>query len=76
MTQRTIESAVAVLKDRGRDVPSPDIVLNRIRETSTGDLVRLFRSCLGTVFREAKRRRLLRGPKRVAVNIHEKPFIG
>lgn len=76
MTQRTIESAVAVLKDRGRDVPSPDVVLNRIRETRAADLVRLFTPCLETVFREAKKRRLLRGPKRVAVDIHEKPFYG
>ena len=76
MTQRTPESAVAVLKDRGRDAPSPDVVLNRVRETGAEDLVLLFTPCLEKVFAEAKKRRLLRGPKRVAVDIHEKPFYG
>jgi len=75
-TQNTIEAAAAILKDRGRDEPSPDVVFNRIRSTSPGDLVLLFTPCLEAVFREAKRRRLLRGPKRVAVDIHEKPFYG
>lgn len=36
----------------------------------------LFDPCLEKVFREAKRRRLLTGRKSVAVDIHEKPFIG
>lgn len=76
MTQRTPESAVKILKDRGRDVPSPDVVFSRVRNTDAGDLVALFEPCLEKVFGEAKRRRLLVGRKRVAVDIHEKPFYG
>jgi len=76
MTQRTPESAVAVLKDRGRDAPSPDVVHSRVRETRARDLVHLFEPCLEKVFRDAKRRRLFTGPKRVAIDIHEKPFYG
>lgn len=76
MTQRTPESAVKILKDRGRDVPSPDVIFNRVRKTDAGDLVTLFEPCLEKVFREAKRRRLLTGRKGVAVDIHEKPFHG
>ena len=75
-TQRTIEAAVTVLKDRGKDVPSPDTVHRRLRETCAEDLVQLFTPCLETVFREAKRRRRLQNPKRVAIDIHEKPFYG
>lgn len=75
-TQRTIEAAVAILKDRGKDTPSPDTVHRRLRETGAEDLVQLFTPCLETVFREAKRRRLLQSPKRVAIDIHEKPFYG
>lgn len=75
-TQNTIEVAAAILKDRGRDTPSPDVVFSRIRNTSPEDLVLLFTPCLEAVFREAKRRRLLRGPKRVAIDVHEKPFYG
>ncbi|OGD57859.1 hypothetical protein A3K78_10550 [Candidatus Bathyarchaeota archaeon RBG_13_52_12] len=75
-TQNTIETAVAILKDRGRDAPSPDVVFNRIRKTSPEDLVLLFTPCLEKAFAEAKRRRLFMGPKRVAIDIHEKPFYG
>ena len=36
----------------------------------------LFTPCLEKAFAEAKRRRLFMGPKRVAIDIHEKPFYG
>jgi len=45
---------------------SPEALFNRVRKTNTGDLVELFTPCLEAVFREAKRRCLLRGSKRVA----------
>lgn len=76
MTQRTPEAAVTVLRDRGREVPSPDVVHRRLREASTGDLVMVFTPCLEEAFKEAKKRRLLQTPKRVAIDIHEKPFYG
>lgn len=75
-TQRTIESTVAILKDRGKDVPSPDVVHRRLRETCAEDLVEHFTPCLEEVFKEAKVKRLFRSPKRVAIDIHEKPFYG
>ena len=52
------------------------MVPNRLRNTNAGDLEALFEPCLEKVFREAKRRRLLAGRKKVAVDIHEKPFYG
>lgn len=76
MTRRTLESAVLILKDRGKRVPSPDVVFNRIRETRGRDLVAFFKPCLETVFKTAKKGRLFVGRKRVAVDIHEKPFYG
>jgi hypothetical protein len=76
MTHRTIEAAVKVLKDRDKKVPSPDVVHRRLRKASTGDLVEVFTPCLEEPFMEAKRRRLLQTPKRVAIDIHEKPFYG
>jgi hypothetical protein len=75
-THRTIEAAVTVLRDRNKEVPSPDIVHRRLREASTGKLVEDFTPCLEEPFTEAKRRRLLQTPKRVAIDIHEKPFYG
>ena len=75
-TQKTIESTVAILKDRGRDVPSPDVIHRRLQEASAGDLVELFKPCLEEVLKEAKKKRLFKGPKRVAIDIHEKPFYG
>ena len=75
-TQRTVEAAVDVLKDRGKKVPSPDVVHRRLREASAEDLVEAFTPCLEEAFREAKGRRLLQTPKRVAIDIHEKPFYG
>jgi hypothetical protein len=38
--------------------------------------VEAFTPCLEESFTEAKRRRLLQTPKRVAIDIHEKPFYG
>ena len=73
-TQRTIETAVAVLQDRGKYVPSPDVVHRRLREACAEDLVELFTPSLEEAFRDAKRKRLFRSPKRVAIDIHEKPF--
>ena len=52
------------------------MVHRRLREASAGDLVEVYTPCLEEVFREAKRRRLLQGPKRVAMDIHLKPFYG
>ena len=75
-TQRTIETAVAVLQDRGKYVPSPDVVHRRLREACAEDLVELFTPSLEEAFRDAKRKRLFRSPKRVAIDIHEKPFYG
>lgn len=75
-TQRTVEAAVAVLRDRGKYVPSPDVVHRRLRETCAGDLVELFTPCLEEAFRDAKRKRVFRSPKRVAIDIHVKPFYG
>ena len=73
-TQRTPEAAVTVLRDRDKEAPSPDVVHRRLREASTGDLVEQFTPCLEEVFKEAKTRRLFSTPKRVAIDIHEKPF--
>ena len=75
-TQRTIEAAVTVLKDRGKDVPSPDAVHRRLRETCAEGLVEHFTPCLEEVFKEARVKRLFQTPKRVAIDIHEKPFYG
>ena len=75
-TQRTPEAAVTVLRDRDKEAPSPDVVHRRLREASTGDLVEQFTPCLEEVFKEAKTRRLFSTPKRVAIDIHEKPFYG
>ena len=75
-TQRTIEAAVTVLKDRGKYVPSPDVIHRRLREACTEDLVEVFTPCLMEVFAQAKRKRLFRSPKRVAIDIHVKPFYG
>jgi len=75
-TQRTIESAVTVLKDRGRDAPSPDVVHRRLRDACAEDLVELFTPCLEEAFAQAKKKRLFRSPKRVAIDIHVKPFYG
>jgi len=74
MTQRTVEAAVTVLNDRGRDVPSPDVIHRRLRQACAEDLVEVYTPCLEEVFREAKRKRLFRSPKRVAIDIHVKPF--
>jgi len=73
-TQRTIETAVAVLRDRGKYVPSPDVVHRRLREACAEDLVELFTPSLEEAFRDAKRKRVFRSPKRVAIDIHVKPF--
>ena len=73
-TQRTIEAAVTVLKDRGKYVPSPDVIHRRLREACTEDLVEAFTPCLMEVFAQAKRKRLFRSPKRVAIDIHVKPL--
>jgi hypothetical protein len=75
-TQRTSEAAITVLRDRGKKVPSPDVVQRRLLIASTGDLVEAFTPCLEESFTEAKRSRLLQTPKRVAIDIHEKPFYG
>jgi len=75
-TQRTPEAAITVLRDRGRDVPSPDVIHRRLRQACAEDLVEVYTPCLETVFREAKRRRLLQTPRRVAIDIHMKPFYG
>jgi len=76
MTQRTVETAVTVLKDRGKYVPSPDVIHRRLREACAEDLVELFTPCLEEVFAQAKKKRLFRSPKRVAIDIHVKPFYG
>jgi len=76
MTQRTPEAAVKILRDRGKKAPSPDVVHRRLRQASTKNLVEIFTPCLEEAFKEAKRQRLLQTPKRVAVDIHEKPFYG
>ena len=76
MTRRTPESAVLILRDRGKRVPSADVVLNRLRKMDGRDMVALFKPCLERAFRAAKKRRLFVGRKRVAVDIHEKPFYG
>jgi len=73
-TQRTVEAAVTVLRDRGRDAPSPDAVHRRLRDACAGDLVEFFTPCLEEVFAQARKKRLFRSPKRVAVDIHVKPF--
>jgi len=75
-TQRTIETAVAVLRDRGKYVPSPNVVHRRLREACAEDLVEFFTPSLEEVFRDAKRKRVFKSPKRVAVDIHVKPFYG
>ena len=76
MTQRTVEAAVTVLKDRGKYVPSPDVIHRRLREACAEDLVEVFTPCLEEIFAQAKKKRLFRSPKRVAVDIHVKPFYG
>ena len=38
-TQRTPEAAVTVLRDRGKEVPSPDVIHRRLRQASNEDLV-------------------------------------
>jgi len=73
-TQKTIESTVAILKDRGRDDSSPDAAHRRLRGTCAEDMVGLFTPCLEEVFAQAKRKRVFRSPKRVAIDIHVKPF--
>jgi hypothetical protein len=75
-TQRTPEAAVTVLRDRDKEVPSPDVIHKRLRQASNEDLVEAFTPCLEESFTEAKRSRLLQTPKRVAIDIHEKPFYG
>jgi hypothetical protein len=75
-THRTPEAAVTDLQDRGKDTPSPDVVHRRLRMACAEGLVERFTPCLEEVFREAEVSRLLRTPKRVAIDIHEKPFYG
>jgi hypothetical protein len=58
MTHRSIEAAIKVLKYRGKEVPSPDVVQRRLRETSTEKLVEDFTPCLEEYFTEVNRRRL------------------